>query len=77
MEELRKKNEEDAKACGRIVRTISNPGTNKSSGVTTKTAAKEKDEEDVTPAVATEAPSPVPKTSTHPVLAGMILNKDN
>ena len=77
VEEPCKKNEEDAKACGRIVRTLSNPGTHKSSGVTTTTAAKDKEKEDVTPAMTTEVPSPVPKTSTHPVSAGMRLNKDN
>lgn len=77
VEELRKKNEEDAKACGRIVRTVSNPGTHKLSRVTTTTAAKEKEPEAVTPVWATEFPSPLPKTSTHPISSGMRLNKDN
>ena len=77
VEELRKKNEEDAKACGRTVRTVSNPGTHKLSEVTTTSAAKEKDKEVVTPVLATEFPSPLPKTSTNPGSAGMGLNSAN
>jgi hypothetical protein len=59
------------------MRTISNLGTHKSSGVITTTAAKKKDKEDVTLAMATEVPSVVPKTSTHPLSIAMRLNKDN
>lgn len=74
VEELRKKNEEDARACGRTVRTVSNPRTHKLSEVTTTTAGKEKEKEAVTPVMATEFPSPLPKTSTNPGSAGMTSN---
>lgn len=42
VDELRRKIEEDAKACGRITRTVSNPGTQKLCPNTTSTAPNDK-----------------------------------
>ena len=75
VEELRRKNEEDARACGRVMRTVSNPGTQKLCPMSTASARNENDNDDMRPPVPSKVPSSLAKISTAPVPRGMRLNK--
>lgn len=73
VEELCKKTEEDAVACGRVVKKISNPNTRKNFSTTLTSNTTKGNNDDCAPQVPSEGPQSSHQPSTIPVLTGMIL----
>ena len=71
VEELRRKNEDDARACGRLTRTVSNPGTPEVYPTTTCTAPNENDNNYMRPPQPSKVPSSLANISTVPESRGM------
>ena len=77
VEDLRRKIEEDAKACGRMVRTVSNAGSRKLGPDPTSIPPNEKQSDELRPHLASEGPSTFHSTSTYPMSGGNIVNNQN
>lgn len=69
--ELRRKNEEDALACGRVVRTVANPVAQKQFPSTSSTVLDENTEEGLRPPVPVAVPSSVGTNSAIPEPGGI------
>ena len=74
VEDLCRKTEEDAKACGRIVRTVSNAGSRKLAPNPTSTPPYDNQSNELRPLVPSEGASTFHNTSTHPIPRGNIVN---
>lgn len=71
VEELRRKTDEDARACGRITRTVLHPGTRKLCPTTPALISGSVEEDDnSSPLVSSAVPSAAPNTSELPIPKG-------
>lgn len=75
VEELSRKTEEDARACGRVTRTVTNPATRKSCPTTIENPPLGEDDDMCQP-MPCAAPTSSPITSLGELSGGMTLNPD-